>query len=80
MTDDIQTMEVSGYLCTLTSTELVGIESFGNMYVSIDIVIVVTIKTVVAVVAVAAILVVVLVVIATGVAAIVAIAERLKLS
>ncbi len=33
MTDDIQSMEVSGYLCTLTSTGLVGIESSRNIYV-----------------------------------------------
>ncbi len=33
MTDDIQSMEVSGYLCTLTSAGLVGIESSRNIYV-----------------------------------------------
>ncbi len=33
MTDDIQSMEVSGYLCSLTSTGLVGIESSRNIYV-----------------------------------------------
>ena len=33
MTDDIQSMKVSGYLCTLTSAGLVGIESSRNIYV-----------------------------------------------
>ena len=33
MTDNIQSMEVSGYLCTLTSAGLVGIESSRNIYV-----------------------------------------------
>ena len=33
MTDDIQSMEVSGYICTLTSAGLVGIESCRNIYV-----------------------------------------------
>ena len=33
MTDDIQSMEVSGYLCTLDSAGLVGIESCRNIYV-----------------------------------------------
>ena len=33
MTDDIRSMEVSGYLCTLTSAGLVGIESSRNIYV-----------------------------------------------
>ena len=33
MTDDIQSMEVSGYLCTLTSAGVVGIESSQNIYV-----------------------------------------------
>ena len=31
--DDILSMEVSGYLCTLTSAELVGIESSRYIYV-----------------------------------------------
>ena len=33
ITDDIQSMEVSGYLCTLTSAGLVGIETSRNIYV-----------------------------------------------
>ena len=33
MTDDVQSMEVSGYLCTLTSAGLVGMESSRNIYV-----------------------------------------------
>ena len=36
MTDNIQSMEVSGYLCTLTSAGLVGIESSRNIYVPTD--------------------------------------------
>ena len=31
--DDIQSMEVSGYLCTLASAGLVGIEPSRNIYV-----------------------------------------------
>ena len=33
MTDDIRSMVVNGYLCTLTSAGLVGIESSRNIYV-----------------------------------------------
>ena len=33
MTDDTQSMEVSGYLCILTSAGLVGIEPSRNIYV-----------------------------------------------
>ena len=33
MTDDFQSMEVSGYLCTLISAGLVGIEPSRNIYV-----------------------------------------------
>ncbi len=33
MTDDIESMEVSGYLCTLASAGVLGVESSRNIYV-----------------------------------------------
>ena len=33
VTDDVRSVEVSGYLCTLTNAGLVGIESSRNIYV-----------------------------------------------